>query len=183
MVALGQSQILPDAIPRQACHSTFCLKSLVHVPKLRHKLLCMTADPKFWIFAGQGTDACVRRACLLAACGWDAFQLSSLVGRASPQQAAAGLPHGACEMQDGVVACGMCGTRVGLWSFAHQPGQTDMSCWDYHKIQNAQMQLACSCDRLTSAECTCILADCAKCTVIFFVCVSNQQAIPTGHHA
>lgn len=74
--------------------------------------------------AEQGSDAFIHRACLLAACGWDAFQLSSLVGRVSPQQAAAGSPPGQCEMQDGVLACGMCGARVGLWSFAHQPGQT-----------------------------------------------------------
>ncbi|KAL0032405.1 hypothetical protein WJX79_009776 [Trebouxia sp. C0005] len=105
--------------------------SVVAQKQLKAKSMTMqqSADPKdsqavsdvFRGLAEQGTDAFVRRACLLAACGWDAFQLSSLVGRASPQQAAAGLPHGACEMQDGVVACGMCGTRVGLWSFAHQP--------------------------------------------------------------
>lgn len=105
--------------------------ALVLQKQLKAKSMTMQqpADPKasqavsdvFQGLAEQGTDAFVRRACLLAACGWDAFQLSSIVGRASPQQAAAGLPHGACEMQDGVVACGMCGARVGLWSFAHQP--------------------------------------------------------------
>ncbi len=102
----------------------------------------MTTNPRFWTCAEQGTDAFVRRACLLAACGWDAFQLSSLVGKASPQQAAAGLPHGVCEMQDVVVACGMCGTRVGLWSFAHQPGQTYLFCWDCLKSPIPRMQLA-----------------------------------------
>ncbi|DBA96619.1 TPA: hypothetical protein ACH3X1_015480 [Trebouxia sp. C0004] len=105
--------------------------SVVVQKQLKAKSMTMQqpADPKdspavsdvFQGLAEQGTDAFVRRACLLAVCGWDAFQLSSLVGRASPEQAAAGLPHGACEMQEGVVACGMCGTRVGLWSFAHQP--------------------------------------------------------------
>ena len=71
----------------------------------------------------NGSDAFVRRACLLASCGWDACQLSSLVpGGRSPQHTA-GLPAGACEMQQSVLGCGMCGARMGLWSFADQPGQ------------------------------------------------------------
>ena len=78
---------------------------------------CMVTD------AENGSDAFVRRACLLAACGWDACQLSSLVlGGRSPQHTA-GLPAGACEMQQSVLGCSMCGARAGLWSFADQPGQ------------------------------------------------------------
>ena len=65
----------------------------------------------------------MRRACLLAACGWDALQLKSMVAGSTSHQESAGLPHGSCDIQDGVLACSMCGTKVGLWSFAEQLGQ------------------------------------------------------------
>jgi len=77
------------------------------------------------VTAEQGSDAFVQRACLLAACGWDACHLRSMVaGNSGEQLAGEGLPGGACEMHEGVLACAMCGSRVGLWNFAQQPGQT-----------------------------------------------------------
>lgn len=73
--------------------------------------------------AEQGSNAFVKRACLLAACGWDACNLSSLVMGGTIPQPIAALPAGTCEMQQSVLGCGMCGAKVGLWSFAQQPGQ------------------------------------------------------------
>ena len=78
--------------------------------------------------AEQGSDAFVKRACLLAACGWDACKLSSLVttDTNSPNPVAA-LPPGTYDMQQSVLGCSMCGATVGLWSFAQQPGQAQSS--------------------------------------------------------
>ena len=75
----------------------------------------------FGSVAEQGTAAFVKRACLLAACGWDACQLSST---SNPNRhSIAALPPGTCDMQQSVLSCSMCGARAGLWSFAQLPGQ------------------------------------------------------------
>ena len=76
--------------------------------------------------AEQGSNAFVKRACLLAACGWDACKLSSLVmtNISDPKHhSMAALPPATCDMQQSVLGCSMCGARAGLWSFAQQPGQ------------------------------------------------------------
>lgn len=62
------------------------------------------------------------RACLLAACGWDACKLSDMVLGGGTPQTLASLPPGACEMQQSVLGCSMCGARAGLWTFAQHPG-------------------------------------------------------------
>lgn len=74
------------------------------------------------VCAEQGSDAFVGRACLLAACGWDACKLSGLFLGGGTPQALASLPPGACEMQQSVLGCSMCGARAGLWTFAQHPG-------------------------------------------------------------
>ena len=41
------------------------------------------------------------------------------MGGSSPE-AEVGVERGTCAMQEGVLACDMCGAKVGMWSFAGQ---------------------------------------------------------------
>ena len=98
--------------------------SIVHIK--HHKPIRHTSLDYFGTVSEQGSTAFEQRACLLAACGWDACKLSSLVmsNTSDPNNGSiAALFPGACDMQHSVLGCSMCGARAGLWSFAQLPGQ------------------------------------------------------------
>ena len=91
-----------------------------------HRLVTDSSLDHLGTDAEQGSNAFVKHACLLAACGWDACKLSSLVmtNTSNPNHdSIAALPSGTCDMQQSVLGCSMCGAKAGLWSFAQQPGQ------------------------------------------------------------
>ena len=97
-------------------------------------LLYYTAylDSVAFVCAEHGTDAFTQRACLLAICGWEPYFItdppaSSLdAGNAAAANSSltSSMPPGTCEMQLAALSCGMCGAKVGLWSFTETAGQT-----------------------------------------------------------